>query len=278
MLERYLEGRTAWVTGGGSGQGRAIALALAARGARVGVGSYLSLHGPLPELTDSYFPPQQELDAVCAELRALGTPAFGQDLDVRSSASVAAFHEALTAALGPVDILVNAAGIAAEQPILGHSETLWHDILDTNLSGAFRTIRSVLPGMIERGWGRIVNIASTAASVGAKDNPAYCASKSGLLGLTRCVALEGAPHGVTCNAISPGFVNTPMLRSSVRRWLAAEGNRRSEEEFIAAIAASYPQKRIIEPEEIGVVAAFLCRDEAFGIAAQDITVAAGSLW
>ena len=278
MTERYLAGRTALVTGGASGQGRAIALALAARGANVGVGSYLALHGPLPDKTDSYFPPQQELDQVCAEIRALGVGALGSDLDVRSTASVEGLHAALVAAFGAVDILVNVAGIAAEQPILGHSEKLWLDILDTNLNGAYRTIRVALPGMIERKWGRIVNIASTAASVGAKDNPAYCASKSGLLGLTRCVALEGAPHGVTCNAISPGYVNTRMLRSSVKRWLAAEGNVRSEEEYLAAIAASYPQKRIIEPEEIGAVAAFLCRDEAFGIAAQDITVAAGSLW
>ncbi len=278
MLERYLAGRTALVTGGASGQGRAIALALAARGANVGVGSYLALHGPLPDLTDSYFPPQQELDEVCAEIRALGVGALGQDLDVRSADSVAALRDALVAQFGSVDILVNAAGIAAEQPIQGHTERLWLDVLDTNLNGAYRTIHACLPGMIERNWGRIINIASTAASVGAKDNPAYCASKSGLLGLTRCVALEGAAHGVTCNAISPGFVNTRMLRSSVKRWLAAEGNVRTEEEFIASIAASYPQKRIIEPAEIGAVAAFLCRDEAFGIAAQDITVAAGSLW
>ena len=117
-----------------------------------------------------------------------------------------------------------------------------------------------------------------AASVGAKDNPAYCASKSGILGLTRCVALEGAPHGVTCNAISPGFVNTKMLRASVQRWLAAEGNKRTEEEFIASIAASYPRQRIIEPEEIGTVTAFLCRDDTSGINAQDITVSTGALW
>ena len=192
--------------------------------------------------------------------------------------SVEAFHGAAVAAFGRVDILVNVAGIAAEQPICGHTEALWLDIIDTNLSGYFRTTRLCLPGMIERKWGRIVNIASTAASVGAKDNPAYCASKAGILGLTRCVALEGAPHGVTCNAISPGFVNTRMLRSSVRRWLAAEGSGRTEEEYIADIAAGYPRRSIIEPEEIGEVAAFLCRDASSGINAEDITVAAGSLW
>jgi NAD(P)-dependent dehydrogenase (short-subunit alcohol dehydrogenase family) len=209
---------------------------------------------------------------------ARGAGAVGCDLDVRRTDSVEAFHAAALNAFGKVDILINAAGVAAEQPICGHTEALWLDIIDTNLSGYFRTTRACLPGMIERGWGRIVNIASTAASVGAKDNPAYCASKSGILGLTRCVALEGAPHGVTCNAISPGFVNTKMMRASVRRWLAAEGNKRTEEEYIAGIAASYPRKSIIEPEEIGAVAAFLCRDESSGINAQDITVSTGALW
>jgi 3-hydroxybutyrate dehydrogenase len=278
MTERYLAGRGAMVTGGASGQGRAIALALAARGAHVAIGSYLASRGPLPEDEDSYFPPQAEFDAVCREIEAHGVRAVGSDLDVRRMDSVEALHAAAVAAFGKVDILINAAGVAAEQPICGHTEALWLDVIDTNLNGYFRTTRVCLPGMIERKWGRIVNIASTAASVGAKDNPAYCASKSGILGLTRCVALEGAPHGVTCNAISPGFVNTQMLRASVKRWLAAEGNKRTEEEYIAGIAAGYPRKSIIEPEEIGAVAAFLCRDEAFGITSEDITVAAGSLW
>lgn len=278
MTERYLTGRSAMVTGGASGQGRAIALALAERGAQVAIGSYLASRGTLPTDEDSYFPPRTELDAVCREIEAHGVQAVGCDLDVRRMESVEAFHGTAVAAFGRVDILVNVAGIAAEQPICGHTEALWLDIIDTNLSGYFRTTRLCLPGMIERKWGRIVNIASTAASVGAKDNPAYCASKAGILGLTRCVALEGAPHGVTCNAISPGFVNTRMLRSSVRRWLAAEGSGRTEEEYIAGIAAGYPRKSIIEPEEIGAVAAFLCRDGSSGINAEDITVAAGSLW
>jgi len=266
------------VTGGASGQGRAIALALAARGADVAVGSYLASQGPMPAATDSYFPPRAELDGVCREIRACGVRAVGCDLDVRRMASVEAFHAAAAAAFGKVDILVNCAGICAEQPIAGHTEQLWLDIIDTNLSGYFRTTRLCLPGMIERRWGRIVNIASTAASAGAKDNPAYCASKAGILGLTRCVALEGAPHGVTCNAISPGFVNTNMLRASVRRWLAAEGSKRTEEEYIAGIAAGYPIRRIIEPEEIGNLAAFLCGEAAAGINAEDITIAGGSTW
>jgi NAD(P)-dependent dehydrogenase (short-subunit alcohol dehydrogenase family) len=278
MTERYLMGRAALVTGGGSGQGRAIALALAARGADVAIGSFLVEQGGMPGEIDSYAPSQDELTQVCRDIESHGVRALGRPLDVRRADSVEAFYNAAVAAFGKIDILANAAGICAEQPIMGHSEALWHDILETNLTGCYRTIRLCLPGMIGRRWGRIVNIASTAASVGAKDNPAYCASKSGILGLTRCVALEGAPHGVSCNAISPGFVRTNMMRSAVRRYIANAGGNQSEADYIAGIEAGYPQKRIIEPEEIGALAAFLCRDEAFGITAEDITLSAGSLW
>lgn len=278
MTERYLEGRAALVTGGASGQGRAIALALAGRGADLAIGSLLDEQGPAPEGADTHLPSRSELEEAVAAIEAQGVRALGQALDVRSTGSCAALYERALAAFGKVDILVNAAGMAAEQPVCGHPDALWEAVIDTNLTGCYRMIKLCLPGMIERGWGRIVNIASTAANVGARDNPAYCASKSGLLGLTRCVALEGAAHGVTCNAINPGFVNTGMMRASVRTWLAAEGKGRSEAEYIAGIVASYPQKRIIEPEEIGALAAFLCHDDARGLTMEDITVAAGSLW
>jgi NAD(P)-dependent dehydrogenase (short-subunit alcohol dehydrogenase family) len=277
-MERYLLGRAAVVTGGASGQGRAIALALAARGADVAIGSYLGEGAKMPGGADTYLPSAAELSRVRGEIEAQGVRAVALPLDVRSTESCRALFDKASTTFGKVDILGNAAGIGAEQPILGHPDALWDAIIDTNLTGYYRMIKLCLPGMIERRWGRIVNIASTAANIGAKDNPAYCASKSGILGLTRCVALEGAPHGVTCNAINPGFVNTGMMRSSVRTWLKAEGKGRTEEEFIAGIAAGYPQKRIIEPEEIGALAAFLCREEARGLTMEDITLAAGSLW
>ncbi len=277
MTDRYLAGRAAMVTGGGSGQGRAIALALARAGADVAIGS-LTRGQAMPDRADTYFPPADELERVRREIEALGVRAMARDLDVRSNDSVQAFFDAALGAFGKVDILANAAGVSLEQPMVGHRDDLWDLVIDVNLNGCYRTIKRVLPGMIAQAWGRIVNIASTSASVGAKDNAAYAASKSAVLGLTRCVALEGAPHGVSCNAISPGFVETGMMRKALASMVAAEGRQRTPEQYIAEVIATYPQRRIIQPEEIGAVAAYLCRDAAFGITGEDITVAAGALW
>ena len=147
----------------------------------------------------------------------------------------------------------------------------------SNLNGPYRTTKRVLPGMIERGWGRIVNIASTAANVGHPRSAAYCASKSGLLGLTRCVALEGAPHGVTCNAINPGSVGTGMMRKGSERRVKS-GHGASVEENFALTAEAMPQKRLITVKEIAATALFLCRDEARGLTMEDIGVSGGALW
>ena len=160
----------------------------------------------------------------------------------------------------------------------GHDDASWHHIIDVNLNGYYRMTKRVLPAMIEKRWGRIVNVASTAANVGHPDNAAYCASKAGVLGLTRCVALEGAPHGVTCNAINPGYVNTGMLRSSLDTYIEREGKKRKHDDIIREIKNSYPQKRLIEPEEIANLAVFLCHDDALGITMEDINVSGGSHW
>ncbi|MEO5759168.1 MAG: SDR family oxidoreductase, partial [Mesorhizobium sp.] len=169
-------------------------------------------------------------------------------------------------------------GTTAEQPVCGHSDALWDKIVDTNLTGAFRATRAVLPGMIGRGWGRIVNIGSTAASVGWKDNPAYCASKAGLLGLTRCVALEGAAHGVTCVMISPTWVETELMRRNVAQVVEREGKGRTSEDAMAEIARGNPQQRMLQPQEIAALAVFLCSDLAKGITMENIQVTGGALW
>ena len=272
-----LAGRVAWVTGGASGMGRACALAFAGSGADVAIGSLLEgADRPLGSLT--YRPSHDELTATREMIEAEGVRAFAGPLDVRSVESVEGFHAAAVNALGAIDIVVNAAGIFGRQPIAGHDDALWQATIDVNLGGPYRTIKRCLPGMIERGWGRIVNIASTSANVGYAGTSAYCASKAGLLGLTRCVALEGAPHGVTCNAINPGNVDTDFARVSFARRSKTEDLGESAEEHFAALAAGQPQKRFVEAHEIGALAAFLCREEAAGITMEDITVSGGALF
>jgi NAD(P)-dependent dehydrogenase (short-subunit alcohol dehydrogenase family) len=199
-------------------------------------------------------------------------------LDVCSSESVAACHRRVVDTLGEVDVLINAAGSSARKSIVDHPDELWQRMLDVNLTGPYRTIKLCLPGMIRRRWGRIVNFASTAANVGYPMHGAYCAAKSGLLGLTRCVALEGAAHGVTCNAINPGFVETGSNYSGSQMEIAIAGLNMTVEEYRAQVAAGLPQKRFLKPEEVAALAAFLCRPDALGIEGQDITIAMGSQW
>lgn len=271
-----LNGKAALITGGLTGQGLAIARALAAEGAAVAVGSYI---GPAARLGDAAaYPGDHEVSVVKESLAASGTPVFAGHLDVRDNASITAFIAAAESACGPFGILVNAAGTTAEQPVCGHSDALWDKIIDTNLTGAFRMTRALLPGMIERKWGRIINIGSTAASVGWKDNPAYCASKAGLLGLTRCVALEGAAHGVSAVMISPTWVETELMRRNLEQLVARENKGRTLEDAFADVAAQNPQGRIIQPGEVAALAAFLCRDDARGITAENIQITGGALW
>ena len=276
MSDKYLKGRAALVTGGASGMGRAMALAFADAGADVAIGSLLAGGGKVSgELVN--MPGAEELEATKAEIEARGARAVAVSLDVTAPESVQAFYDAAVEAFGKVDILGNAAGITAEHAIVDHDDRLWQKVLDVNLTGTYRTIKLCLPGMIERKWGRIINIASTAASVGAVTSAAYCASKAGVVGLSRCAALEGAPHGVTCNAISPTWVETTFGKEWMSN-IAEEQESRSGDEYIAEVKAANPQGRLVQPEEIGALAAFLCRDEALGITMQDLTVSAGSLW
>ena len=258
-MESYLEGRIAIVTGGLNGIGKAIALALAERGASIAVGAR-----------------RQPSEAVITELDAAARQLFYQHLDVADVGSVNDFVDNLASAFGYADILVNSAGVTTHEFVCGHDEQSWLDVIDINLSGPFRMIRACLPKMIERRWGRIINIGSTAATTAVADHAAYCASKSGLLGLNRAVALEGAPHGVSSVVISPTWVQTEMFDSSMA--IQARNNGRSVDEEIAALVAQQPQQRLVQPHELGSLAAFLCHDDALGITMEDIQVNAGALW
>ena len=276
-MMKHLSKRTALVTGGLTGQGFAIAQALAAEGANVAVGSYVGAEKGRAGDAAAY-PEPDEINHVRTQLEAHGTKVFADHLDIRDTNVIKSFIAAGESVCGPFDILVNAAGTTAEQSICGHSDDLWLKIIDTNLNGAFRMTRELLPGMIERKWGRVINIGSTAATVGWKDNPAYCASKAGLLGLTRCVALEGAAHGVSCVMISPTWVETELMHRNVAQVVKNDGKGRTVAEAMAEIANQNPQQRIIQPKEIASLAVFLCRDEAKGITAENIQVTGGALW
>lgn len=252
--------RTAIITGGLQGMGLAIASELASQGIRVAVGARRGAD-----------------ESLAANARAaIGDDCLVAPLDVRSVDSVESFVADVQKAFGPVDILVNAAGVTIHQTIAGHTDEDWMNTIDINLNGPFRMIRACLPAMKNAGWGRIVNIASTAARVAAATHPAYCASKTGLVGLTRAVALEGAPHGITCVAISPGWVETDMLRESANVLAAKSGRTQAEE--ITIMGQSNPQNRLIQPAEISALVAFCCSDAAAGLTMEDIQVNAGALW
>jgi NAD(P)-dependent dehydrogenase (short-subunit alcohol dehydrogenase family) len=272
-----LSGRSAIVTGGLTGQGLAIAHELAKAGACVAVGSYVGEAAGRQGDAAAY-PEPTEVSDVRDALSSHGSKVFAGHLDVRDTPAIKRFIADAEAHCGPADILVNAAGTTAEQPVSGHPDDLWLKIIDTNLNGAFRMTRELLPGMIARRWGRIVNIGSTAATVGWKDNPAYCASKSGLLGLTKCVALEGAPHGVTSVMVSPTWVETELMRRNVAQVVARDGSGRTLEDAMADIAAQNPQQRLIQPTEIAALVAFLCSEAAKGITAENIQITGGALW
>lgn len=252
--------RIAIVTGGLQGIGLAIAVELARQGAQVAIGSRRG----------------DDVEASADARQAMGKRSMIAALDVSSTESVEAFVYKVNDSLGRPDILINSAGISTHQTVCGHSDEAWDLVIDINLSGPFRMIRACLPAMIESGWGRIVNIASTAARTAEATHAAYCASKAGLVGMTRAVALEGGPHGVTCVALSPGWVETEMLRKSAQ--IMAHKSGRSQTEEIAVMAAASPQKRLIQPEEIAALAVFCCSDAAPGLTMEDIQINAGALW
>lgn len=284
MSERYLEGRVAWVTGGATGQGRAIALKLAEAGADVAVGSITEFaRTRVVERENVLVVGEREFQEVTALLAGRGARVFARALDVGSDESVQDFYEDALANLGPIDILINAAGASGEHLMAeDFPEELWNRSINVNLSGPFRTIKRCFPGMVERGWGRIVSIASTNAQVGSIGSAAYSAGKAGLLMLTRCVGLEGAPYNVTCNAISPGYVRSRQVRIVLERNLQAQAAAGAEpktvDDYFDEVAETYPGKRLMEPEDIAIVAAFLCRDEASGVNTENIRVSGGALF
>ncbi len=254
MTNKFLSGKTAMITGGASGMGRAIALELAQAGVDVSSGSLMADRSDTKSDKElSNLPPVDELEQTRKEIEALGVKAIAFNLDVTNTESVENFFNNTIQSFEKVDILINSAGITAEQTVENHSEALWMKVRDVNINGIFRTTKLVLPGMKKRNFGRIVNIASTAAHVGAALSPAYCASKTAVLGITRSVALEGAEFGITCNSISPGWVESRFSRE----WMTDIAEKQLDqkgEDFIQGVIADNPQKRMIQPVEIAALA------------------------
>jgi 2-hydroxycyclohexanecarboxyl-CoA dehydrogenase len=244
-----LEDRTAWVTGGASGIGLATVERLAAEGAHVGV---------------------LDVDDTGAVEVAARYDGGGVGCDVADPESVDAAASMLVERLGAPDLLVNAAGISMSAPVAAHDEASWERVLAVNLTGAFHVTRAVLGGMIERGYGRIINVASGTAIRVSAGAAAYAASKAGLIAFTKAVAVEGAAHGVTANAVAPGLVDTPMTRHLMP----------TDEALTAAATSSpiaNPMGTVLSPDDIAHAIHFLCQTQSGRITGQVLHVNAGAL-
>lgn len=247
------------VTGGGRGIGADTVRALAAAGAAV-VASARSV---------------EEIEALAEEIRRQGGKAWAVPCDVSSPEQVGALATKAKEHLGRVDILVNNAGIAASAPLKRISLEDWNRIFSVNVTGTFLCTQAFLPEMVQRKWGRVINVASIAGLAGAAYISAYSASKHAVVGFTRCLAAEVAPSGVTVNAVCPGYVETDMVTESVARIVEKTGI--SEEKARGSIVKMNPQDRILDPEEVSFQIVSLCDPRARGVNGQTIVIDGGGL-
>ena len=245
-----MSGRVAFVTGGGGGMGRSIARELAAAGNAVAVADL-------------------ELDAARAaaeDVTSAGGRAVAVEADVTNGASVADAAAAAQQELGPVEILVNAAGWDELRPFLDTEEEFWDRVIAINLKGCLHTTSSLLPGMVERGFGRIVNIASDAGRVGSSLEGVYSGAKGGVIAFTKTIARESARAGVTANCVCPGPTRTPMLEG-----MTAEGGQK----LVDALVRAVPMRRLGEPDDVAAAVGFFASERAGYVTGQTLSVSGG---
>lgn len=249
-----LVGSRALVTGGSRGIGRSVAAALAAEGARVAVAA-------------------RSVDAVEAAAREIGPAAIAVPLDVTDEAACAAAVRRCEEELGGLDVLVHSAGLAASGRFARLETETWREVMAVNLDGPFFLTRAALPGMLERGAGAVIAIASIAARAGAPYVAAYTAAKHGLLGLIRALAAEHARSGVTFNCVCPGYVDTPMTEHTVANIVDRTGRSPVE----ARRALLTPQGRLITPEEVAALCVLLASEDGRSINGQAIVIDGGQV-
>ncbi|GAA6141148.1 SDR family NAD(P)-dependent oxidoreductase [Hydrogenophaga sp. 5NK40-0174] len=248
--------RHALVTGGGQGIGAAIARRLVEQGCTVTVLG-------------------RRLDVVQAIARQHPDRMQAVAADVTDAAQVAQAFELARERFGPIHILVNNAGQAASAPFMKTEQTLWDQMLAVNLTGTMLCTQAALPDMLNAGWGRVVNVASTAGQTGYAYVSAYCAAKHGVIGLTRSLALEFARKGITFNAVCPGYTETDIVATSIANIVAKTG--RTEAEARAELVKSNPQARLVQPDEVADAVSWLCGPHAGAVNGQAISVAGGEV-
>jgi NAD(P)-dependent dehydrogenase (short-subunit alcohol dehydrogenase family) len=256
-----LANKLAFITGGGRGIGRAIAMAFAREGASVAVAARTT----------------KQVKSVAKEIvQQAGVDALPLRCDVRQKESVNDAFDGFREHFGRgPDIVVNNAGVAKSESFIKSDERLWELHLSTNLGGTVRCTQLALPEMIERGWGRIINIASIAGKTGAPYISAYAASKHGVLGLTRSLALEVAALGITVNAICPGYVDTEMTARGIENIVAKTGKQAGD--ALKMLERMSPQNRLVSAEEVAALALLLAAEDGRGINGQAINVDGGTV-